>query len=138
MRESLKGTRAPFILFVDDSLDARLTYGEYLFEAGYRVAVASDGNEALAIALCVIPDLILLDLEMPGLDGWEVARLLKSYRLTSQVPVVALSGHHDTATVTRAVSAGCIRFVPKPCASDDLESIIRLTLQESGQHRGVV
>jgi two-component system, cell cycle response regulator DivK len=138
MTEPSAGKEAPLILFVDDSLDARVTYGEYLFEAGYRVAVAADGNDALAVAISVIPDLVLLDLEMPGLDGWEAARLLKSYLLTCHVPIVALSGHDDSASVTRAVSAGCSRFVTKPCAPEDLKRIIRLTLGEREQQQGVV
>ena len=138
LTEPSAGKEAPLVLFVDDSPDARVTYGEYLFGAGYRVAVAADGNEALALAMSVIPDLVLLDLEMPGLDGWEAARLLKSYWHTCHVPIVALSGHHDTASVTRAISAGCSRFVTKPCASEELERIIRLTLRERAQQHGVV
>jgi two-component system cell cycle response regulator DivK len=138
LTEPSAGKEAPLVLFVDDSPDARVTYGEYLFGAGYRVAVAADGNEALALAMSVIPDLVLLDLEMPGLDGWEAARLLKSYWHTCQVPIVALSGYHDHASVARAISAGCSRFVTKPCASEELERIIRLTLRERAQQHGVV
>jgi CheY-like chemotaxis protein len=122
--------RTPLILFVDDSSDARLTYGEYLRDAGYDVAVAVDGNEALAIALSAVPDLILLDLTMPGLDGWELARLLKSYRFTSHVPILALSGFHDTASIARAVGAGCSGFVSKPCSLEELDNVIQSTLKE--------
>jgi CheY-like chemotaxis protein len=120
----------PFILFVDDSSDARLTYGDYLRDAGYRVAVAGDGNEALAIALSATPDLVLLDLKMPRLDGWELARLLKSYRFTCHVPILALSGFHDSASVARAVSAGCSGFVPKPCSLEELDNVIQSTLKD--------
>jgi two-component system cell cycle response regulator DivK len=128
----------PLILVVDDALDARLTWSELLFDAGYRVALATDGNEALALALSVVPDLVLLDLHMPGLDGWEAARLMRSYSPTSSIPIIALSGDHHVETVRRAMEAGCDRFVTKPCVPDDLKSIIEETLQAKDEKRGVV
>lgn len=138
LTKSRSGRAAPLILVVDDSLDARLTWSEYLFEAGYRVAVAADGNEALALALSIVPDLVLLDLEMPGLDGWEAARLMRSYSPTSTIPIVALSGLHDSVAMARAMGAGCDRFVAKPCPPEDLTNIIEVILRERENVRGVV
>jgi CheY-like chemotaxis protein len=127
---------SPLILLVDDSRDVRSMYGEYLVQAGFRVETAANGNEAVALTLALAPHFILMDLDMPGLDGWEAARLIRSYRPTRSIPIVALSGLHDTASVTRAMSAGCNRFVPKPCMPEDLEGVIRQTLQEESERRG--
>ena len=120
----------PLILVVDDALDARLIWSEFLFDAGYLVALATNGNEALARALSDVPDLVLLDMHMPGLDGWEAARLMRAYAPTCSIPIIALSGHHDPETVKRAMDAGCNRFVSKPCDLDALKSIIEVMLQE--------
>jgi CheY-like chemotaxis protein len=139
MRGSLKGRRAPLILFVDDSLDARLTYTEYLLEAGYRVVTAADGNEAVTLALSLAPDLVLLDLQMPALDGWEAARLMRSYSHTRPIPIIALSGLDDANSAMRALGAGCNRFVPKLCAPAELVRIIESTIEGEGEKlQGVV
>jgi two-component system cell cycle response regulator DivK len=74
------------------------------------------------------PDLIVMDLEMPGINGWDAARLLRGDERTRSIPIIALSGFYDTPAVMRAISAGCGRFVPKPCSSAELESAIRSTL----------
>jgi CheY-like chemotaxis protein len=138
-REALTGRPAPLILVVDDCFDIRALYSECLLDAGYRVASAADGNGALTLALSSFPDLALLDLQMPGLDGWETARLLKSYWATRQIPLVALSGLHDAETVTRALQAGCNRFAPKPCLPDELISVVRSVLaEEERKHRDVI
>ena len=128
-RGSSTDRRAPFIVFADDSLDARTMYGEYLVEAGYQVATAADGNEAVKLALTVAPELIVMDMQMPGLDGWEAARLMQSYRPTRPIPIIALSGHHDAVSVQRAMAAGCSRFVRKPCAPEELVRNIESTLR---------
>jgi CheY-like chemotaxis protein len=127
---------APLILLADDSADIRSMYGEYLSQAGFRLETAANGNEAVALTLALVPHFILMDLDMPGLDGWEAARLIRSYRPTQSIPIAALSGHHDTASVVRAMSAGCNRFIPKPCMPEDLEGVIRQTLQEENDRRG--
>jgi two-component system, cell cycle response regulator DivK len=135
-RESVTARRAPLILLVDDCLDTLTACGEFLVEAGYEVALAADGNEALTLALSNIPDLILLDLQMPGLDGWEAARLMRSYWPTRPIPIIALSGHHDSATVRRAADAGCNRFVQKPCMPAELVRIVQSMLEEDAEKRG--
>jgi two-component system cell cycle response regulator DivK len=129
----------PLILFVDDSLDARLTYSEYLLDAGFQVTTAADGNEGVKLALAVVPRLVLLDLHMPGLDGWEAARLIRSYFPTRPIPIIALSGLRDDATIARAMAAGCNHFVSKPCVPEELVRIIMTTLtaQRAMKERGV-
>jgi CheY-like chemotaxis protein len=123
-------TRAqPLILLADDSVDDRALYREHLMASGFAVETAADGHEAVLAAQSLVPDLVLMDLEMPRVNGWEAARQLKTLASTGAIPIVALSGFHDSAVVMRAISMGCIQFVPKPCFARDLETIIRVTLE---------
>jgi CheY-like chemotaxis protein len=132
-RESVSGPSSPRILVVEDDFDARALYCECLLDAGYRVASAADGNGALKRALSEVPDIVLLDLQMPGLDGWETARLMRSYSPTRTIPIIALSGLSDTVSITRATEAGCNRFVPKPQSPEALVRIVALTLEEEAK-----
>lgn len=111
---------APLILVVDDYQDAREMYAEYLQFSGFRVAEARNGNEALEQAFALMPDLILMDLSLPGMDGWEATRQLKSDDRTRRIPVVALTGHALAGASEGARKAGCDSFVTKPCLPDDL------------------
>jgi two-component system cell cycle response regulator DivK len=120
---------APLILLVDDRTEDIALYGGYLMAAGYRVATATTGGDAVALALYLVPDLIVMDLEMPGINGWEATRLLRGHQHTAHIPVLALSGFHSTAMVMRAIVAGCSGFVPKPCLAERLEVAIRSTLE---------
>jgi CheY-like chemotaxis protein len=130
--------RSPLILLVDDSLDARLTTSEYLIDAGFVVESAADGNHAVMLALSLIPDLVLMDLVMPELDGWEAARLLRSYASTRRIPIVALSALRDGPSVARAMEAGFDRFLGKPFVAEELESLVRRTLREDeGKRAGL-
>ena len=83
----------PLVLVVDDYQDAREMYAEYLSFSGFRVAEAGTGVEALEKAFELQPDVILMDLSLPGMDGWAATRRLKTDDLTRHIPVVALTGH---------------------------------------------
>lgn len=120
--------KTPLILVVDDYQDAREMYAEYLQFSGFRVAEAKTGNEALEKAFELRPDLILMDLSLPGMDGWEATRLLKSDERTRQIPVVALTGHALAGASEGARKAGCDSFVTKPCLPDDLVLEVRRML----------
>jgi two-component system cell cycle response regulator DivK len=120
--------QAPLILVVDDYQDAREMYAEYLQFSGFRVAEASNGNEALERAFALKPDLILMDLSLPGMDGWEATRQLKSDERTQHIPVVALTGHALAGASDGARRAGCDSFVTKPCLPDDLVVEVRRML----------
>ena len=111
---------APLILVVDDYQDAREMYAEYLQYSGFRVAEAKNGNEAVAQARSLRPDLILMDLSLPGMDGWEATRVLKADDATKHIPIVALTGHALAGASEGARKAGCDSFVTKPCLPDDL------------------
>jgi CheY-like chemotaxis protein len=120
--------RAPLILVVDDYQDAREMYAEYLQFSGFRVAEARNGNEAIEQAFALKPDLILMDLSLPGMDGWEATRQLKSDERTKHIPVVALTGHALAGASEGAKRAGCDSFVTKPCLPDDLVVEVRRML----------
>ena len=111
---------APLILVVDDYQDAREMYAEYLQFSGFRVAEARNGNEAVEQAFALLPDLILMDLSLPGMDGWEATRVLKADEATKHIPIVALTGHALAGASEGARKAGCDSFVTKPCLPDDL------------------
>jgi CheY-like chemotaxis protein len=120
--------QGPLILVVDDYEDAREMYAEYLRFCGFRVAEARNGNEALDQAFTLKPDLILMDLSLPGMDGWEATRQLKADERTRQIPVVALTGHALAGASEGAKKAGCDSFVTKPCLPDDLVIEVRRML----------
>jgi two-component system, cell cycle response regulator DivK len=118
----------PLILVVDDYQDAREMYAEYLQFSGFRVAEAKNGNEAVEQAFALKPDLILMDLSLPGMDGWEATRRLKGDDSTRHIPIVALTGHALAGASEGAKKAGCDSFVTKPCLPDDLVVEVRRML----------
>lgn len=124
----MTNANTPLILVVDDYQDAREMYAEYLQFSGFRVAEAKNGNEAVEQAFALKPDLILMDLSLPGMDGWEATRQLKSDDRTRHIPVVALTGHALAGASEGAKKAGCDSFVTKPCLPDDLVVEVRRML----------
>jgi two-component system cell cycle response regulator DivK len=95
---------------VDDYQDGREMYADALTFDGFRVVEAASGPEALRLALERLPDLILMDLSLPGLDGWEVASRLKADQRTQHVPIIALTAHALDGERERAEKAGCNGF----------------------------
>jgi CheY-like chemotaxis protein len=127
-------TDRPRVLLVDDYPDAREMYTEYLEFSGFDVVQAANGAEALQCAVESRPDIILMDLSLPVMDGWEATRRLKADTRTSGIPVVALTGHALAGISEGAKKAGCDSFVTKPCLPEDLLKEIRAVL-ESSEHR---
>ncbi len=125
-------TDKPCVLLVDDYSDAREMYSEYLRFSGFDVVEATNGVEALQRALDSAPDIILMDLSLPVMDGWEATRRLKQDTRTADIPVVALTGHALAGMFEGAKSAGCDAFVTKPCLPEDLVKQIRSVL--NGDH----
>jgi two-component system, cell cycle response regulator DivK len=115
----------PLVLVVDDYDDAREMYAESLTVSGFRVAQAADGLRAVELAQELTPDVILMDLSLPGLDGWEATRRIKADARTSHIPVVALSGHAMSNALERARQAGCDGFVVKPALPDEVIAEVR-------------
>jgi two-component system, cell cycle response regulator DivK len=122
----------PRVLLVDDYPDAREMYTEYLEFSGFEVVQAGNGIEALQRAADTAPDIILMDLSLPVMDGWEATRRLKADARTRHIPVVALTGHALAGHADGAREAGCDAFVTKPCLPDALVAEIRRLLD---QHR---
>jgi two-component system cell cycle response regulator DivK len=116
------------VLLVDDFPDAREMYSEYLQYSGFEVVEAENGVEALQRAVETEPDIILMDLSLPVMDGWEATRRLKADHRTAGIPVVALSGHALVGISDGARRAGCDGFVSKPCLPEDLVKEIRKLL----------
>jgi CheY-like chemotaxis protein len=105
----------PRVLVVDDYPDGRELVVEYLAFHGFPVIQARDGHEAIALAGSWRPGIILMDLRMPGLDGWEVTRRLKADPSTKEIVVVALTALALKTEVQAARAAGCDAVIPKPC-----------------------
>jgi two-component system cell cycle response regulator DivK len=118
----------PLVLVVDDYQDAREMYAEYLEFSGFRVAEASNGAEALDKAFALLPDVILMDLSLPIIDGWEATRRLKSDDRTKAIPVVALTGHALASEATGEREVMCDAFVIKPCLPDTLVAEVKKVL----------
>jgi CheY-like chemotaxis protein len=104
-------------------------YGEYLEYSGYDVIQAANGMEALQRAMDDKPDIILMDLSLPVMDGWEATRRLKANARTASIPVVALTGHALAGISEGAKQAGCDSFVTKPCLPEDLVKEIKRILE---------
>jgi CheY-like chemotaxis protein len=121
-------TDRPRVLLVDDYPDAREMYTEYLEFSGYEVIGAGNGLEALQRAVDASPDIILMDLSLPVMDGWEATRRLKVDERTRHIPVVALTGHALSGHAEGARQAGCDSFVTKPCLPDALVAEIERML----------
>jgi len=120
---------APLVLIVDDYQDAREMYAEYLEFSGFRVAEARNGQEAVEQAFALRPSVILMDLSLPIMDGWEATRRLKGDDRTRAIPVVALTGHALDGHSREAQDAGCDAYVTKPCLPDALVREVRRVLK---------
>jgi CheY-like chemotaxis protein len=116
------------VLVVDDYRDAREMYSEYLEFSGFAVIQAGNGREAVQRAIDSDPDIILMDLSLPVMDGWEATRRLKADARTAGIPVVALTGHALAGVSEGARQAGCDAFIAKPCLPEDLVAEVRRLL----------
>ena len=119
---------SPLVLVVEDYQDAREMYAAYLQFSGFRVAEATNGFEAIDKTLELMPDIILMDLALTKMDGWEATRRLKLDDRTRHIPVVALTGHALAGHAEGARQAGCDSFVTKPCLPDALVAEIQRML----------
>jgi CheY-like chemotaxis protein len=113
------------VLLVEDNESNRDMLTRRLEKRGYRVITASTGAAALAFARTRSPAIILLDLRLPDIDGWEVSRTLKIDPATAPIPIIATSAHAQDSDRAKALSAGCNEFEPKPIDLDRLLDKIR-------------
>jgi CheY-like chemotaxis protein len=112
------------VLLVDDAMDSRGMYAEYLSFEGYEVLEAENGVQAIATARREVPDAVVMDLVIPGMDGIEATKMLRADPVTKDVVVVALSGHGKEME-QRATEAGADRYIRKPCLPADLAVHLR-------------
>lgn len=104
----------PSVLLVEDSEPIRTAFTILLEETGYVVHVAEDGFEAVRTATEQAPDLVLLDMGLPGMDGLDVVRALKAQAVTAAIPVIALTGRDDAGSRRACMEAGCAEYIIKP------------------------
>lgn len=128
------GDASPSVLLVEDDQEGRRLYAEWLTEAGFRVDQAHNGLQALDRAFGSQPDVVVTDLDIPGIDGLELTRRLKQDPRTCDIPVLAITGYAPFASdPVRVLRAGCDAVLPKPCSPDDLETAIRSLLEACSQ-----
>lgn len=128
----MQNTKKPRILIIDDDIGFRDLLRIHLTQSGLQVEVAEDGVEGGRALLANSPDLILSDINMPFLDGFELLSLLRSDESTAAIPVILLSGRSDVETITKAVDLGAADFLTKPVTLDQLLESIQACLARVG------
>ncbi|NET06625.1 MAG: response regulator [Symploca sp. SIO2B6] len=118
-----------FILVVDDNPNNLAVISEVLIEAGFEIAVAIDGNSAIEQVAEAPPDLILLDMMMPGIDGFETCQRLKANPLTNEIPVIFTTALADTADKVRGFNLGAVDYITKPFQQEEMLARIKLHLR---------
>ena len=121
------------ILCVEDNDDNFFILHRRLSRAGFEVKVATNGAEGVEWAKTLLPDLIVMDLNLPGIDGWEATRRLKNQLQTKHIPIVVLSANTGVKDRERAFAAGCDAFETKPTDFERLLEVIRSFLVKSGE-----
>ena len=120
------------ILIADDSSDIRTIMRFFLDDLGFAVVEAADGNEAVRLARQCRPALILLDLCMPGIDGWEVAARLRADPALEEVPILAMTAYSASSAVRAALLAGCQSVIAKPFELHDIARMIAALMVPHG------
>ena len=123
------GEAMPKILVAEDEKDIRELIGFTLRFAGFEVILVSDGIEAVEQAVELQPDLILLDVRMPKMTGYEACRVLKEEPATTAIPVVFLSAKGQEGEIKRGLDVGAVEYIVKPFAPDDLTSQVKDVLR---------
>jgi CheY-like chemotaxis protein len=122
----------PRILLVEDNEMSRDMLSRRLARRGYEVALAVDGEEGIAVARSERPDLILMDMNLPVLDGWEATRRIKAMPETGGIPVIALTSHAMTGDREKSLQAGCDEYETKPVDLERLLGKMEALLSERG------
>lgn len=117
------------MLIVDDETPIRLVCRVNLSNAGFETLELADGREALAAARTERPDLIVLDIMLPGLDGWQVAQQLAADPATSEIPIVFISARSEKADQQRGYDLGGVGYITKPFDPAELSSTVQATLE---------
>jgi two-component system cell cycle response regulator DivK len=121
------------VLIVDDTQDTRDLYAHFLGFQGIRALLAASGEEGIEIAIASRPDLIVMDIMMPGMTGVEAIRRLKADARTTGIPIIALTASHDPKLRAEVKSACCDSFLTKPCMPGRLADEIKRLLARQDQ-----
>jgi CheY-like chemotaxis protein len=124
------------VLVVDDQQDFREMYSQYFRYEGIGVTTAQDGSEALDIARTYPPDVIVMDLAMPGTNGWDFLSEARLDARVKEIPVVVVTAYGETTTKDAALGAGAAAFVDKPVLPQALLSVVRRTAMKGRLRRG--
>ena len=122
------GEGSPTILIVEDFDDTRLMMKMWLTRNGYRVLEAETGEEGVAMAQRERPDLIIMDMMMPGLSGLDATHRIREYQSLQQTPIVAVSAYGADEYRAKAIAAGCNEYVSTPFEPDELGALIKRLL----------
>ena len=125
-----RGLDERLVLIVDDYEDTRALYVEHLQEAGFRVIEATDGEEAVRLALSLRPEAIIMDLSMPKLDGWDATRKIRTDPAMKDTYIVALSAMDGEISREMAFDAGCNDFIAKPFLAAALVQVLVLHFRD--------
>ncbi|MGH7457757.1 MAG: response regulator [Longimicrobiaceae bacterium] len=124
--------KSKLILIVDDDADTREVFSQFLVHHGYQVATAFTGEQAMQALRQELPDLVVMDLAIPSVDGWTLTTLLKGDQRTRHVPIVVVSAHVEKEDRARAERAGCDAFLGKPCRPQTLLATVQGLLEAGG------
>jgi two-component system cell cycle response regulator DivK len=133
-RKSRGGYSGRLVLIVDDTPDVRDLYTSYFVAQGLSVVAAHDGEAGIAAAIQYRPDVIVMDLSMPVLDGVTAIRRLKADPRTRAMPVILVTGYPYKAIEQGALEAGAAVFLTKPCLPEDLERHVRRLIRRAALH----
>ena len=127
-----KASELPTVLLVEDTEDNRFMMRRLLEMSGYRVVEAMNGEEAVKLARSETPQLILMDLSLPVIDGLAATRLIRKVPALEATPIIAVSAHDTSDFQDEAVEAGCNSYVTKPIDYTELEQLIQQLLTHDG------
>jgi len=125
---------APTILVVEDTADTRELVKYILEFSGFRVLEAEDGLEAVDVAFREHPDLILMDMSLPVMDGCQATRLIRKRSELAGVPIIACTAHNQWEWRSKAILAGCTDFMMKPIDRDNLTNILSRYIKQTSRH----
>jgi DNA-binding response OmpR family regulator len=122
---------SPLVLVVDDSPASLRMFNEALEDAGLTVLVSLGGTQALSIAQKIVPDIVLLDAVMPGLDGFETCEQFKLNPILADIPIIFMTGLDDTESTIKGLQCGGVDYLTKPINIDELLARIRVHLNNA-------
>ena len=120
----------PTLLLIDDCVAQRDLY-EMALAPEFQILTATRGEDGLDLAVTTHPDAIVLDVMMPGLDGWDTCASIKSHAVTADIPVVLLTGAGDVDLSSHATAVGAVALLKKPCPADRLRDVVLMAIGRS-------